>query len=175
MKKFKDISGTDGMYKVNKIGEIFSTRSGKILKTTIGSPWTAYRQTMIINSSGKRITARIHRIVAQTFIPNPLNKPCVNHKDGNRLNNNVNNLEWTTIEENVEHARINHLLGGRQLVKTMCPKGHPYSGNNLYQYKRNRLCRTCLKTKYLQRSSFIKSLRMSFSKSPLVTECTKTN
>lgn len=53
---------------------------------------------------------KIHRLVAETFILNPLGKPCVNHIDGNKLNNNVNNLEWVTISENTMHAYKNGLL-----------------------------------------------------------------
>lgn len=53
-------------------------------------------------NKGKRF--QIHRLVAQAFIPNPLNKPCVNHIDGNGLNNNVYNLEWVTYSENEKHS-----------------------------------------------------------------------
>lgn len=46
----------------------------------------------------------IHRLVAITYLPNPLNLPCVNHKDGNKENNNVDNLEWITIKDNALHS-----------------------------------------------------------------------
>jgi len=51
-----------------------------------------------------------HRLVAQTFIPNKHNKPEVNHKDGNGLNNNIDNLEWVTHKENMQHAGENKLM-----------------------------------------------------------------
>lgn len=63
-----------------------------------------------LNKNGKRKACTVHRLVAITFLPNPLNKPMVNHKDGNKLNNEVDNLEWVTISENMQHGYMTGLI-----------------------------------------------------------------
>ena len=63
-----------------------------------------------LSKNNKVIKKYVHRLVATAFIPNPSNMPQVNHKDGNKGNNNVNNLEWTTCLENIHHAFRNNLV-----------------------------------------------------------------
>lgn len=69
------------------------------------------------------LSVAIHRAVAQMFIPNPENKPEVNHKDWNKTNNCVENLEWATHEENMRHARENNLIWH--------PKGEQHGRNRV--------------------------------------------
>lgn len=67
-----------------------------------------YVISLVVN--GKKISKSVHRLVAETFIPNPLGLPQVNHIDGNKLNNNIHNLEWCTRSENMLHAHKHGLV-----------------------------------------------------------------
>lgn len=87
-------------YSVSDIGEIRNDNTGYILKPAIQQ---GYAHIIIyIDTRPKRV--KIHRLVATAFIPNPENKPYVNHIDGIRSNNVVSNLEWVTASENTRHA-----------------------------------------------------------------------
>lgn len=67
------------------------------------SPYTGGYLKIGFSVNGKRVTKKVHRLVAQAFIPNLNNLPMVNHKDGNRTNNNVSNLEWCTASYNAKY------------------------------------------------------------------------
>lgn len=106
----KIIEGSLGKYSVTSKGDVIShvTKGGKIdlekntkRKHQI-SIWGYPVVDILIDNKRRKIP--VHRLVAQAFIENPKNKPCVNHIDGNKLNNNVSNLEWCTYSENEKHS-----------------------------------------------------------------------
>lgn len=95
------VVGFEEYYLISNTGKIFSIRSQREL---IVKPKRTGYMDIELNINGKVYYKRIHRLVAEAFIPNPENKPYINHKDGNKLNNNVTNLEWCTNSENMIHA-----------------------------------------------------------------------
>jgi len=89
-------------YTISKSGEVTNLRSGKKLKHSDNG--NGYCRVVLINESGKWVKQFIHRLVAKAYIPNPLNKPQVNHIDGKRSNHSVENLEWVSQSENDKHS-----------------------------------------------------------------------
>lgn len=102
---FKDIEGYEGLYQVSNLGNIKSLHCNKekIMKPTIRSNNYQYYFVGLLKD-GKRKYFAVHRLVAMMFIPNPNNYEQVDHLDGNKLNNNVKNLEWVTPKENTNRA-----------------------------------------------------------------------
>lgn len=96
----------ENKYLASDCGRVLSFYRKKILK--IDTTKRGYKRvSLTINGSSRYYF--VHRIVAKLFIDNPDNKPCVNHKDGDKSNNHVSNLEWCTYAENVAHAVKNRL------------------------------------------------------------------
>lgn len=110
---WKDIQGYEGCYQVSNLGVVRSLdrfvrngngeyfRKGSVLAYSLacgGYPRVS------LNKSGKSKDKKIHRLVAEVFIPNDKNLVAVNHIDGNKLNNRVDNLEWVSYSENMKHS-----------------------------------------------------------------------
>lgn len=91
-------------YYVTDTGCLYSRKNGRFRKLKLKPTHDGYFLARFQKTGKERIVLGIHRLVAQTFIPNPDNKPEVNHKDGNKANNNVSNLEWVTHGENIKHS-----------------------------------------------------------------------
>lgn len=119
MEIWKDIKNYEGLYQVSNLGNVRSLDrirkqfnhngiatvkyKGRILKKQLQKR-TGYRTVTLYDNNRNGKIKSIHRLVAETFLDNPNNYPVVNHKDGNKLNNNVDNLEWCTVSHNVKHA-----------------------------------------------------------------------
>lgn len=95
-----EIKGYEGLYSIDKSGNVFCKSKGKRNPTLASHGYLTIR----LLKDGKYKGFYIHRLLSIAFIPNPNNLPCVNHLDGNKLNNSISNLEWCTYKENSIHA-----------------------------------------------------------------------
>ena len=120
MEEWRDIKGYEGKYQVSNLGYIKSLlmwtgdkyiKRDKILRRQLNKNGYLY---VSLSINGKVKKFKVNRLVAETFIDNPYNLPITNHKDGDKTNNCVNNLEWCNYSDNLKHA---YKLGLRKTVR----------------------------------------------------------
>ena len=96
-----DIEGYEGLYAITEDGKVWGYRHQGFMAQRKNRGGYLYTN---IRKNGKRVTYEVHRLVAKAYLPNPENLPQVNHKDEDKTNNHVDNLEWVTCKENVNHG-----------------------------------------------------------------------
>lgn len=104
---WKDIKDFEGIYQINECGEIKNVKTNKLRRLSTKKNGYVY---VDLYKNGKEKWYRVHRLVAETFIPNPNNLPSVMHLDNNKSNNFVNNLKWGTVSENTQQAYDDGLI-----------------------------------------------------------------
>ena len=121
----RDVVGYEGRYSVSQCGTVYSMnyrRTGRV-KALCSCPHPGGYVLVSLGKRGKIRKEKVHRVVAIAFVPNPSKKPEVNHKDGDKKNNNVSNLEWVTRKENASHGYKNGFLRNP-------PTGHGEAASN---------------------------------------------
>jgi len=101
IEEWKDILGYEGLYKVSNLGNVFSYHSNKMLNPSKNNKGYGLVK---LYKDGKIKTQTVHRLVMKAFVPNPLNKPDINHLNSNKMDNRLINLEWCTEQENILYA-----------------------------------------------------------------------
>lgn len=138
---WKDVCGYEGLYQVSNVGNVRSLNykgvRGRVNELSKGLSGSGY-YVVVLCRDKKQTTVNVHRLVAEAFIDNKDNKPVVNHKDEDKTNNSVDNLEWVTEKENVNwgtslERRTSKRKGlklpsvSRKLIGNKNAKGHKLS------------------------------------------------
>ena len=129
--KWKDIPNYEGLYKISNTGKVLSLSNyggKKFIRKTIIDKYGYERVVLVKNQKQKNCL--VHRLVAQAFIPNPNNYPQVNHKDENKANNSLENLEWCTRKYNCNYGtRLQKLSEKLKVIR----KGKHFSRNTEFK------------------------------------------
>lgn len=143
---FLDITGYEGLYQISNKGRVKSLER-KVTNPCCGGLQTIKEKILCTGGSNypklklrknnKYKTYNVHRLVATAFIPNPQNKYCINHKDGIRTNNSVENLEWCSYKENTKHAFVTGLTTTKRGEKSHMSKLTDKQVKDLRQIKKH--------------------------------------
>lgn len=114
---WKDIKGFESVYKINEFGKVYSLKSNKILSQSINIH--GYYIVYLCGDGGKTIAKQIHRLIAEAFIPNPENKPCIDHINAIRTDNRLENLRWCTYKENNNNPIFKERLSTSHIGKKL--------------------------------------------------------
>lgn len=123
--EWKDIKGFEGYYQVSNLGQVRSVERYKnnhkklqLVKSCVLKTFEHQKGYLVVKLCKNNIKThkRLHRLVAEAFIPNPKNKPQVNHIDGNKKNNIVSNLEWCNGSYNILHAYKTGLIHSKPVI-----------------------------------------------------------
>ena len=135
MENLKEIGGFPG-YCVDNTGNVFSVKIDVMLK-----PWKINGYNAVgLYRSGKRYVFLVHRLVAAAFIPNPDNKPCVDHIDGDRTNNHADNLRWVTYLENNNNPITKKRLSENNAKNMQGKKGVLHPNSKPVKMMKNGIC-----------------------------------
>ena len=129
---WKNIDGFND-YKISNLGKIITCKYNKENFLVPSISRNGYLRIKLYKNN-KIYYCNIHRLVAENFIKNKDNKPQVNHIDGNKLNNNINNLEWVTSSENIQHAHNTGLMENANKIRSK-----KMINNNLGIYNRHKI------------------------------------
>lgn len=132
MIEVKNVIGYEGLYIIDNLGNVVSlpkqqgsrfVNEYNIMKTKFNS--CGYKE-VTLSKNGKFKTILLHRLIALHFVPNPENYRCVNHKNGIKADNRLENLEWCSASQNTKHAYINNLGGFRDFTNAGLKKINEY-------------------------------------------------
>ena len=123
MEIWRDVKGYEGLYQVSNLGKVKNLSTNKLAQPSLNDK--GYLK-VSMSKNNKWKTEKVHRLVAETFLRNNDPKAEINHKNGNKLDNRVDNLEWVSHRDNMKHAWQTGLIKptGRPKKQLVCLYGH---------------------------------------------------